>query len=186
MPRKFLSKFLPDREKLHQRLHGKWYMRPFDFLMHDPALWHIGRSGTSKALALGMFICCLPIPGHMVLAVLGSLYFRINMPVAVAAVWVNNPLTIGPIYYVAFKLGKYLLHLLHAEPDIHGMPHEGLMPELARAWHILEPVFLGGVIEGLVFAVVGYAVLDLTWRLSINGRWRLRRKARRTTRKAKD
>jgi uncharacterized protein len=175
VPRKFLSKILPEPEKLHARLHGKWYMRPFDFLWHDPALWHIGRRGTCRALALGAFICCLPIPGHMVLAVLGALYWRINMPVAVAAVWINNPLTIGPIWYFGYKLGRLILNPLHPNRDGHeAVNHSMRAPELIRAWHMLEETLLGCVVEGLVFAIVAYVVFDLAWRLSIRGRWKIR------------
>jgi hypothetical protein len=175
VPRKFLSKIVPEPEQLHAKLHGKWYMRPFDFLWHDPALWHIGRRGTCRALALGAFICCLPVPGHMVLAVLGALYWRINMPVAVAAVWINNPITFGPIYYVGYKLGRLLLNPLHPNQTARD-PAEHVMrtPELTHAWHAIEATLLGCVVEGLVFAVVAYVVFDLAWRLSISGRWKLR------------
>ena len=179
MARKFLSKFLPDREAIHARLHGKWYMRPFDFLWHDPALWHVGRRGTCRALALGAFICCLPVPGHMVLAVLGALYWRINMPVAVAAVWINNPLTFGPIYYLGYKLGKFLLNPLHPNLETRSAPSQVLhTPELSHVLHAAESVLLGCVTEGLIFAVVAYAVFDVAWRLSIRGRWKLRQAER--------
>ncbi|MGE5625801.1 MAG: DUF2062 domain-containing protein [Bacillota bacterium] len=180
MPRKFLNRFLPDQETLHTRLHGKWYLRPFDYLMHDPALWYISRRGTCSALALGAFISCLPIPGHMVMAVLGALYWRINMPVALAAVWINNPLTIGPIYFAAYELGKHVLDVLHLGDEPKGaIVHPWLAPELSKAWHILEPVLLGGVIEGALFAVAAYAAFDLAWRFSIRGRWLRRQKLRR-------
>src|SRR5579863_2973619 len=180
MPRKFLNKFLPDRDTLHAKLHGKWYLRPFDFMMHDPALWHIGRRGTCRALALGAFVCCLPVPGHIFIAVLGALYWRVNMPVAMAAVWINNPLTIGPIYFIAYKLGEHILRVLHLGEDTRGaITQPWLVPELSKAWHILEPVLLGGVIEGLLFAIVAYVAFDLAWRLSIRGRWKIRQAARR-------
>ena len=174
MPRKFLSKYVPDPEELHARLHGKWYMRPFDFLLHDPALWHIGRRGTCRALALGAFICCLPVPGHMVLAVLGALYFRINMPVAVAAVWINNPLTFGPIYFVGYELGRLLLNPFHPGQENRDVTHVPHAPELTHTWHAIEAVLLGCIAEGLIFAVVAYVLFDLAWRLSISGRWKLR------------
>ena len=180
MPRKFLTRYLPDQETLHAKFHGKWYMRPFDYLMHDPALWYISRRGTCRGLALGAFICCLPMPGHSALSVLGSLYLRANMPVAFAAVWINNPLTLGPIYYIAYKIGKHILDVLHLNEVPRGaIEHPWLTPELSKAWQILEPALLGGVIEGMVFAVAAYTAFDLAWRLSIRGRWRRRQKLRR-------
>lgn len=179
VPRKFLAKIVPDAEQLHARLHGKWYMRPFDFLWHDPALWYIGRRGTCRALALGAFICCLPVPGHMALAVLGALYWRINMPVAVAAVWINNPLTFGPIYYLGWMLGRFLLNPFHPTRESREPVSQGLhSPELQHIWHRVEELLVGSVVEGLVFALVAYAVFDVAWRLSIRGRWKLRQTER--------
>jgi uncharacterized protein len=175
MARKFLNKYLPDREELHARLHGKWYMRPFDLLLHDPALWHVDRRGSCQALALGLFICCLPVPGHTVLAVLGALYWRVNLPVAFASVWVNNPLTFGPIYYFGYKLGSWLLQH-HARHFPETITAEWLISEFKHIW---VPLWLGGIVEGLLFALIGYAALDLAWRLSITGRWKLRQAQRR-------
>lgn len=181
MPRKFLNRFLPDQEKLHAKLHGKWYLKPFDFLWHDPALWHIGRRGTCRALALGAFIACMPVPGHMAFAVLGALYWRINLPVAVAAVWINNPLTFGPIYFVGYKLGRWLLDPFHlgGAAGHDSVTHVWHAPELTHTWHAIEAVLVGCVVEGLIFASVAYTVFDLAWRLSIRGRWRLRTLERR-------
>ncbi|HEY4128711.1 MAG TPA: DUF2062 domain-containing protein [Gammaproteobacteria bacterium] len=179
MPRKFLSKIVPEPEKLHAKLHGKWYMRPFDFLWHDPALWHVGRRGTCRALALGAFVCCLPIPGHTIFAVLGALYWRINMPVAVAAVWINNPLTIGPIWYGGYKIGRLLLNPLHLNQDNHGVVNQSMRaPELMHAWYLVEETFLGCVVEGVIFAILAYIIFDVAWRLSISGRWKLRKAER--------
>ena len=176
VPRKLLTKIVPDAEMLHAKLHGKWYTRPFDFLWHDPALWYIGRRGTCKAIALGAFICCLPVPGHMVMAVLGALYWRINMPVAVAAVWINNPLTFGPIYYLGFVIGRFLLNPLHPTRDAHDPVNQAIhLPELAHIWRRVEELLLGSVVEGVIFAIVAYLLFDVAWRLSIRGRWKLRR-----------
>ena len=176
MPRKFLTKIVPDAEQLHAKLHGKWYMRPFDFLWHDPALWYIGRRGTCRALALGAFICCLPIPGHMILAVLGAIYFRINMPVAVAAVWIANPLTYAPIWYLGYVIGRFLLNPFHPTREVRETSYQTIhLPELSHIWHRLEALLLGSVVEGVVFAIVAYVVFDVAWRLSISGRWKLRR-----------
>lgn len=184
MPRKFLNKLIPDREAIHQHLHRKWYLRPFDFIVHDPALWHAGRHETCRALAMGAFISCLPLPGHMLLALLGAFYLRANLPVALAAVWINNPVTIGPIYFVAFKLGTRLLPLAHVSHEAATAASKPWIPrELTHALQYFEPLFLGGIVEGLLFAAIAYFGLDLAWRLSISGRWKLRQRQRAERRK---
>lgn len=175
MPRKFLNKLMPDRHTLHARLHDKWYMRPFQALLHDPALWHINRHGSSGAFALGLFICCLPIPGHMVLAVLGALYWRFNLPIAVVSVWANNPLTIGAIYYFSYKLGTTILQLKpHPFPE-----HLSFSWLLSEFRHIWAPLWLGCILMGLLFAFAGYIGLRLAWSVSIRGRWLKRQRERR-------
>lgn len=174
MPRKFLNKLMPDRHALHAQLHGKWYMRPFQALLHDPGLWHINRRGSCGAFALGLFICCMPIPGHMLLAVLGALYWRFNLPIAVVSVWANNPLTFGPIYYLSYKFGTLILHLKpHPFPE-----HMSLHWLLAEFTHIWEPLWLGCILTGLLFALIGYIGLRITWRVSIRRRWNRRQRER--------
>ena len=176
MPRKFLNRYLPDQETIHRKLHGKWYMRPFDFLWHEPAMWHITRRGSCRAIALGAFIACVPIPGtHMILAVLGAIYFRINLPVALVAVWISNPLTYGPMLYMDFQLGTWAMHLSHLEKLVmEPATKQWHVAALSHAWPAFQAVLVGSVMEGLVFALVGYFAFDLAWRLSISGRWKLR------------
>ena len=72
-------------------------MTPFRHLLQDHSLWGIRRKTVVPAVAWGMFVALLPIPGHMLVAVLGSLVLRINIPIAALATLVVNPVTIGPI-----------------------------------------------------------------------------------------
>jgi uncharacterized protein (DUF2062 family) len=45
----------------------------------------------------------------MILACLGVLFFRVNLPVALLACWVTNPITAVPIYLAAYRLGHVVL-----------------------------------------------------------------------------
>ena len=54
---------------------------------------------------MGLFIAFMPIPGHMIVAIMAALLLRVNIPVAAMAVWVTNPLTVVPIFYLAYRLG---------------------------------------------------------------------------------
>ncbi len=174
MPRKFLNKLMPNRQKLHQKLSNKWYVRPFRKVLSDPLLWHVNRRGSCGAVALGLFICCLPIPGHTPLAVLGAIYWRLNLPLAAVAVWFNNPFTFGAIYYFSYRLGADLLHLKphHFPPQL---SLSWMLGEFSRIW---EPLWLGCIIVGMVLAIIGYVMLHIAWQLSIRLRWYRRQQAR--------
>ena len=63
------------------------------------------------AFSLGLFVAYLPFPGHMLIAGLSALALRVNIPVAVASVWVSNPATMVPMFYAAYEVGRRLLRL---------------------------------------------------------------------------
>ncbi len=166
--RKFIQKRLPDVRKLRQQ----WYLRPFEAALRDPALWHINRRNTSRALAMGLFIGCIPLPGHTPLASVGAVYFRINLPVALAAVWVTNPVTIGPMFYFAYRLGAWLLVIpSHRFPD--HFSFNWLFAVFAAIW---KPLLLGFLIMGLTLAAIGYFSINLLWLISFRRRQARRRR----------
>lgn len=73
-------------------------------------LWHFGRRSVANGVALGLFVAFTPtIPFHMVLAAVGAVCLRVNLPVALAACWVSNPVTILPMYWAGWKIGHYVL-----------------------------------------------------------------------------
>ena len=45
----------------------------------------------------------------MLLAALIAIWLKVNLPLSVALVWVSNPITMGPMFYFAYKLGALLL-----------------------------------------------------------------------------
>lgn len=73
-------------------------------------LWKIDKNAIAGGLSLGLFVAFMPAIGfQMILATIGALYFKVNLPIALAACWVTNPLTAFPIYTAAWRLGKYIL-----------------------------------------------------------------------------
>jgi uncharacterized protein (DUF2062 family) len=159
MPRRFFRKFALNRERLRKL----WFVEPFDHLLHDPDLWGIRRRSVVPAFSLGLFIACMPIPGHPLIAALLAIPLRVNVAVATVTTFISNPLTMGPLYFSAYWLGRALLGL---EPQ----PFEF---ELSLSWlgdqflHIWQPMMLGCVLLGSCSAFVGYVSLDLLWRASI-------------------
>ena len=60
-------------------------------------------------VSLGLFIAFTPtIPFQMLLAALGAILLRVNLPAALAACWITNPLTALPIYLTARRWGQHL------------------------------------------------------------------------------
>lgn len=174
MPRRFFRKFALKREHLK----SQWWLAPFAHLLHDPLLWGIRRRTVVPAFALGLFICYLPFPGHMLMGALAALVLRVNVAVASLTTLVSNPLTIGPMYFTGFELGRQLL----------GQPPRPFDFEMSFAWlfdrfvTIWQPMMLGCVLLGAILSLIGYISLDLLWRASISDYLTRRREKRRLKR----
>ena len=159
MPRRFFRKFAVKRDWFH----GKWYLAPFDHLLHDHNLWGIRRRTVVPAFAIGLFVAFIPLPGHVLMAVLFAMTLRVNVPIAAITTFVSNPVTIGPMYFLAYRVG---FHLLGLEPQ----PFEF---EMSIAWvtasfgNVWQPLVLGCLLLGTALSLLGYIVLDLFWRASI-------------------
>ncbi|MFC1665767.1 DUF2062 domain-containing protein [Pseudomonadota bacterium] len=165
MPRKLLKRYLPKQDHLHEHK----YLKMFGHRLTDPNLWHLNRRSVSGGTALGIFCAFLPMPMEMVPAALGAIIFRVNLPISILWVWVSNPLTWLPLYGPAYLLGAYLL----GEPTV---PLDSLTME----WAIqhLEALWLGCLIVGSVFSVLGYFIVRGIWRLHVVKSWQERRKRR--------
>ena len=174
MPRKLLQRVLPTRSRLRER----WFLRPFNALLHDPALWATHRKNVLKAFAVGLFACFLPIPGQTPLAVVVALWLRVNLAVAVLASWFANPLTMGPLYYAGYRLGSWLLDRSPGRfPD--AVSFEWLWAEIGRIW---QPLLLGCLVLGAVVTAVSVLVFNQVWIRVSRRRFRERRRFQATER----
>lgn len=107
--RELILRRLPDRNRLRRsflyRVFGK------GILARD--LWHFDARSLAGGASLGLFIAFTPtIPFQMLLACVGALYFRVNLPIALLACWVTNPITAVPIYMSAWRLGHFVLYAI--------------------------------------------------------------------------
>lgn len=160
MPRRFFRKFALKRQDFNNR----WWLSPFNHLLHDPSLWGIRRRSVVPAFALGLFVAYMPFPGHMLTAALLAAALRVNIPVAALSTLVSNPLTIGPMYYAAYELGRKLLGQTPREFDFE-MSFSWLFDKFVEIW---QPLTLGCVLLGSILSLIGYIALDLLWRVSIS------------------
>jgi uncharacterized protein (DUF2062 family) len=96
---------LPSAEALRANRWLRW-LGP---ALHHPKLWHISRRGLALGMALGVFFGLLIPLAQIPLSAAAAVALRANVPAAVASTLVTNPVTFGPIYYAAWRVGSAML-----------------------------------------------------------------------------
>ncbi len=165
-PRKLYKRYVPQRQHFHNhqslKILGEW--------LHDPNLWHLNRRSAANAIAVGFFLAFVPIPGQVILAALCAILAHINLPLTVTAVFLTNPITMGPMFLLAYKVGAVILDI----------PAEVLHFELSFHWlsetlvHIWKPLLTGCFVLGVFSAAIGNLLIRLLWRLHLVRRWKKR------------
>lgn len=168
-----------------RKIFKRWLPTPAEFkknpalgfmshLLHDPNLFHLNRHSVSGAVGLGLFVAFLPIFGQMPLAALLALFFRVNLPISVALVWVSNPITIPPIFFAAYELGRFILGTPPIEFSIELSWH-WVSTELAQLW---QPLLVGSLLAAIFFGFLGYVSMQLFWRWQVIRNWEKRKQKR--------
>ncbi|MCJ7837761.1 MAG: DUF2062 domain-containing protein [Burkholderiales bacterium] len=75
-------------------------------LLDRPWLWHLNRNAIAKGLAIGMFFGMLVPIGQALVAGVAAIGLRANLPAAVLATFVSNPLTTPAILLAAYHAGS--------------------------------------------------------------------------------
>jgi uncharacterized protein len=180
MPRKLFKKYLPSHESVRNNRH---IARFGGFLQH-PKLWHLNRHSVAGGVAVGMFSGLIPGPFQMLGAALLAVPLRVNLPVALATTLYTNPLTIGPLYVLAYLIGRLIIGgegaALSPPPDIQ-WSQLGASLEAFLGWMLSmgTPLAVGLVALALALAALGYACVQIGWRAYVIRAWRRRRQLRR-------
>lgn len=177
MPKKTLKRLLPKPAKLREIKYlsvlGNW--------IYEPNLWHINRYSAAVAFFVGLFCAMLPIPGQMFVAAIAAVLLRCNLPLSITLIWITNPLTMGPIFYLAYRLGALLLGI-PAEIDSFNLSWGWVSSSFDAIW---LPLLTGSLVMGISLGSLGYFLMMMLWRIWIIRRWRKRRRRRAATPDAK-
>ncbi|MBN1521363.1 MAG: DUF2062 domain-containing protein [Candidatus Aureabacteria bacterium] len=166
MTRKWFKRTLDQKEKWKNSfLHSLFGER----LFHRD-LWHVSRKSLAGGLALGLFLAFTPtVPFHMVLAAIGAILFRVNLPVAVLVCWINNPFTMYFIYLYDLKLGRFLFErVVNLSSHVTQGRWEIFMKNTSYLW-------LGSFILSSLAALAGYCSTRVLWRYLTVQRWKKRK-----------
>src|SRR6266571_3469526 len=145
----------------HEAILNNRHIARFGTLFLHPNLWHINRRSVSGGVAAGMFAGL--VPG-------------------------TNPLTIGPIYVIAYWIGTLLVpgdSAPFTHPPGFDWSNLGAWLRALLEWSLSlgKPLAVGLVALAVGFAIAGYVVVQLAWRAHVILAWR-GRKARRAGRDA--
>ena len=179
MPRKFFKKYLPSHESVRSNRH---IARFGSFLQH-PNLWHLNRRSVAGGVAVGLFSGLVPGPLQMLTAALLAVPLRVNLPVALATTLYTNPFTIGPLYVLAYLIGRLIIGdngaSIRPPPDIE-WSQLGLTVEAFVKWLLSMgmPLAVGLVALALILAALGYACVQIGWRAYVIRAWRRRQQLR--------
>jgi uncharacterized protein (DUF2062 family) len=180
MPRKFFRKYLPDAQAVRSYrlvgLFGRW--------LQHPNLWHLNRRSVPGAFAIGLFAGLIPGPLQMLAALLIAVPLKKNIAVALVTTFYTNPLTIVPLYVIAFEYGNLLLGRSHGLGSIEPFVMDwsdwlGSMEAMAH-WCLSlgKPLAVGLVALALTLAAAGYFAVRIGWRVYVAAAWRSRSKRR--------
>ena len=182
-----LKRLLPTRESLDNNRWLKW-LGP---RLHHPRLWHMSRKGIAMGMALGVFFGLLVPIAQIPLSATMAVLLRANLPAAVASTLVTNPVTFGPVYYGAYKLGQVILlqddpppaklaSLLPGSPDAPKDDSQGIVERISNLWvkmgDVGKPLIVGLAVLACVTGFTVYFLAQGAWVLKV--RWSRQRRLR--------
>ena len=176
--RRTLKKYLPDHETIRR---NPW-LRPFASSLLHPRLWHLNRHSAAGAVAAGMFCGLIPGPLQMIGAAVCAMIFRVNLPLAMLVTLYTNPITIVPLYLIAYELGRLLIGEnagFLAPPEFSIASFVG-WTEAMQGWmlSVAKPLGIGLLVLAAGLALLGYFATKAAWRIHLISAWRRRQNGR--------
>lgn len=177
--RKLFRRILPSQETIN----GNRWLRPFASSLLHPSLWHLNRHSVAGAIAIGLFCGLIPGPLQMISAAVACMVLRANLPLAMLTTLYTNPLTIVPLYFIAYFIGVFATggHMddFVDPPALGDMRFQDWASEFL-IWTIGlgKPLAIGLVVLASVLAVGGYFATRGIYRWKLVRAWNKRRERR--------
>lgn len=105
MPRKKLQKILPTHEKIKEQK----FLKIFGNFLNKKEIWSLSRKKVVVGVLIGVFVACLPMPFQMIPACLLAIILNANLPISFLLIFISNPITMPPLFYLEYELGNLIL-----------------------------------------------------------------------------
>ena len=114
-------------------------------------LWLVDRQAMALGLSIGLAVAMLPpAPVQTLAATTLAILCRANIPLAVSAVWVSNPITWIPLLRFQEMLGSRIL--FGNTSDQQGTKFE-----------MISSLTLGVVLSAALLAIISYSIFHCLW-----------------------
>ena len=131
----------------------------------------INRRMVTMGIFVGLFWGFIPMPMQMLAVMAITPFLRFNVPIALSTVWLSNPFTMPPMYYMEYLTGNFILGK-EGLSDV-----ELTMDWFAKNWDaIIVPLYLGTAFYSIVVSSIIYVVLNWLWITSVKSEREERKK----------
>jgi uncharacterized protein len=157
---KRLLRWLPRRATMHRYPILKWFAAS---ARKRAYLWSFRTEAAVPAIYAGCILAFAPLYGVQIpLAVAFAFLLRANLPILVGIQIITNPVTVVPLYFAAFAIGRHFLQVFGVEcPHLsvgefkllfHQLTHLDLHHSLAYVSKVFGVTVLGSTMMGLFTA----------------------------------
>ncbi|MEP7328940.1 MAG: DUF2062 domain-containing protein [Betaproteobacteria bacterium] len=185
MPRRLFNRLTSRLQPAVDKVTSNPWVQRYLPSLADPDLWHLNRRSAARAVAVGLFCGLIPGPLQIAAAILLCMTIRANFPVAVITTLYTNPLTIVPLYVVAYEYGSLFFPGAAPASQLAMPPSTGLMDFAPALFHWMtqlgKPLALGLVLLAVTLAAIGWVVVRVGWRCHTVWTWRRRARLRAAT-----
>ena len=122
----------------------------------------VNRRMITRGVGIGLFWGFIPMPMQMLAVMATTPFIRFNVPIAISMVWLSNPFTMPPMYYMEYLTGNFILG------------REGIDDiELTMEWFtehfqdILVPLYTGTAFYSIIVSSIIYVILNRLWVKSV-------------------
>jgi uncharacterized protein len=149
------------RQALKSLRHPQLRHRPWWQAISGPfanrALWIPCRDTVASGMAIGFFFSMMPMIPQSIVAAILAMRVKANIPFAMAACFVSNPLTNVPIWVAQIRLGQWLIDVLSLPvPHFLAKAHTSLpgVGEMSVSNFIVGFVAMGVILSLCAFPLV--------------------------------
>ena len=154
MIRKVFKRKTTNSGKIHEFI--KKYKIPREYLS-------INRKSVSRGVFVGLFWGFIPMPMQMLAVLATTPFARFNVPLALTMVWLSNPFTMPPMYYMEYLTGNFILG--RESLDSIELTVDWFSDNMAD---IFVPLYVGTAFYSIVVSSIVYILINRLWISSVH------------------